>query len=141
MDIEEIRLAALDDFGGVDRDLQQATNKMSDVLGFMWRRGVLTRYPAPKDGTSFARFSYAWNEKPEPDARPIPPPPSPSIGKSKLNIVEKDNGVEIELDCKYNPDGDGEHPVYARWSWRHQVAQQSTISGYWAWVEHMIVNE
>ena len=43
-----------------------------------------------------------------------------------------------QLDVKYNPDGDGEHPVHTRWDWIQAVAQRSTISGYWAWVEQMI---
>jgi len=46
-----------------------------------------------------------------------------------------------QLDAKYNPDGDGEHPVHTRWDWRQAVAQEATISGYWAWVEQMIWNE
>ena len=43
-----------------------------------------------------------------------------------------------QLDAKYNLDGDGEHPVHTRWDWIQAVAQRSTISGYWAWVEQMI---
>ena len=43
-----------------------------------------------------------------------------------------------QLDAKYNPDGDGEHPVHTRWDWRQAVAQEATISGYWAWVVQMI---
>lgn len=39
-----------------------------------------------------------------------------------------------ELDAKYNPDGDGEHPDYPRAEWRAAVSQQYTISGYWDWV-------
>ena len=46
-----------------------------------------------------------------------------------------------ELDAKYNPEGDGEDPRYSRWDWRQAVAQESTISGYWVWVEHMIKSE
>lgn len=98
MEIDEIRTAALDEFGGPERSIQHATNKTSDMLGFMWRRGVLTRHPAPKDGISFARFSYIGNEAPDSDAKPIPPPPSPSVARHKLNIQEISNGVEIELD-------------------------------------------
>ena len=46
-----------------------------------------------------------------------------------------------QLDAKHNLDGDGEHPVHTRWDWIQAVAQRSTISGYWAWVEQMIWNE
>ena len=43
-----------------------------------------------------------------------------------------------ELDAKYSPRGYGEHPSYSRWDWRQAVAQEATISGYWAWVVQMI---
>lgn len=46
-----------------------------------------------------------------------------------------------QLDDKYNPDGDGEHPTFTRWDWRQAVAQQSTICGYWLWVEYQIEQE
>ena len=60
---------------------------------------------------------------------------------SKIEIDPEDFQLSAyELDCKYNPEGDGDHPVYTRLDWRQQVAQQATISGYWAWVEHMLDN-
>jgi hypothetical protein len=43
-----------------------------------------------------------------------------------------------QLDEKYNPDGDGEHPTHTRFDWRQAVAEQSTISGYWVWVHHVL---
>lgn len=43
-----------------------------------------------------------------------------------------------QLDDKYNPDGDGEHPVISRAEWREAVAQQYTVSGYWDWCAHEI---
>ena len=39
-----------------------------------------------------------------------------------------------QLDDKYNEDGDGEHPKFPRATWRTQVAEQWTVSGYWEWV-------
>ena len=98
MEIDEVRTAALEEFGGPDENLQLAINKTSDLLGFMWRRGLLSRYSAPKGSTSFARYSYEWSSKEEPEAKPILPPPSPSAIKQKLNIQETPNGVEIELE-------------------------------------------
>ena len=38
MGINEIRKAAVEIYGGTDKDVRIATNKLSDVLGFMWRR-------------------------------------------------------------------------------------------------------
>lgn len=58
MDRNDVRAEALKEFGGKERDVRQATNKLSDALGFMWRRGLLTRFPAPKGSHSLARFSY-----------------------------------------------------------------------------------
>lgn len=42
------------------------------------------------------------------------------------------------LDDKYNPEGDGEHPVFSRTDWRAAVEAKDTIIGYWDWVEYRI---
>lgn len=39
-----------------------------------------------------------------------------------------------QLDDKWNPDGDGEHPEYTRLDWRNAVSNEETITGYWQWV-------
>jgi hypothetical protein len=39
-----------------------------------------------------------------------------------------------QLSERYNPNGDGEHPVYDRASWRESVGAQQTLRGYWDWV-------
>lgn len=39
-----------------------------------------------------------------------------------------------ELDGLYNPNGDGEHPVYTRQQWRREVSAENTSSGYWQWL-------
>ena len=78
MDIHAVRKAALAEYGD---DVRLATDKVSDALGFMWRRGLLTRYPAPKDSRTLARFSYAWGTKQ--DAKtvaPVPPIPTKKTG-------------------------------------------------------------
>lgn len=54
-------------------------------------------------------------------------------------LVKEDKGLFPEdLDLKYNPDGDGEHPVFTRGDWRQAVYQQETICGYWFWVTYQI---
>lgn len=45
-----------------------------------------------------------------------------------------------QLDDKYNPDGDGEHPQITRAAWRAAVANDETLTGYWAWVQHLLVS-
>jgi hypothetical protein len=56
-----------------------------------------------------------------------------------LATLEEDCGLPgAALDDKYNPEGDGEHPVISRGTWRDAVAQQETISGYWDWTAHRV---
>lgn len=37
-----------------------SVNRVSDYLGNMWRRGDLTRLPAPKLGDTRSRWLYVW---------------------------------------------------------------------------------
>ncbi len=54
-------------------------------------------------------------------------------------IDKEDFGLTAEqLDDKYNPEGDGEHPTFPRADWQYEVANGDTLSGYWAWVEHKL---
>jgi len=39
-----------------------------------------------------------------------------------------------ELAAKYRQLGLGEHPIFAKEEWRHQVACDHTLFGYWDWV-------
>jgi hypothetical protein len=94
MEDADIRQEALDDFGD---DLQIATNKLSDVVGHMWRRGLLTRFPAPKTSTSFARYAYMLSEQKPEESSPIPPSVKLKT-KSIVGIVEHDDCVEIEFE-------------------------------------------
>ena len=45
-----------------------------------------------------------------------------------------------QLRDRYDPDGDDDasHPMFSHWEWLQAVAQRSTRSGYWAWVQHKI---
>lgn len=57
-------------------------------------------------------------------------------------IMKEDLGLPGgALDDKYNPEGDGEHPVISRQEWREAVAQQETVSGYWDWTAHKIAED
>jgi hypothetical protein len=37
-----------------------SVNRVSDYLGNLWRKGVVVRLPAPKEGSSRARWAYEW---------------------------------------------------------------------------------
>ena len=43
-----------------------------------------------------------------------------------------------QLDAKYNPDGDGEHPSWPREEWQGAAYEGNTLLGYWQWVEMKI---
>ena len=43
-----------------------------------------------------------------------------------------------QLDDKYNPDGDGQHPEHTREEWIGDVFQGHTLVGYWQWVVKQI---
>jgi hypothetical protein len=66
MEFSDVREEAFEEFGK-----DAAHNKVSDTLGFMWRRGLLTRYPAPRTEKSFARYGYVWDMKD--DSKPLVP--------------------------------------------------------------------
>ena len=97
MSYPEIKAEALVDYGGETRDERIATNKLSDTLGYMWRRGVLTRYPAPKVKGPSARFAYAWAAEPEHANKPLLPPVR-LTGKQAIAVTETNDGVEIEFE-------------------------------------------
>lgn len=42
------------------RDSAASANRVSDYLGNMWRKGLLTRLPAPREGNSRSRWIYEW---------------------------------------------------------------------------------
>lgn len=93
MEQTAVRQAAVEEFGS---DIQQATNKMSDVLGFLWRRGVINRHPAPRGGSSKARYAYSWPTQPKSIPAPISRP-SQAGDKEKMTIRELDGKVVVEL--------------------------------------------
>lgn len=96
MERADVREAAVARFS---EDVQIATNKLSDLLGFMWRRGILMRYQAPSS-TSMARFAYGLAKHKE-DAQvltPIPPPVRlQDDSKPRFTITENDEGVTLEF--------------------------------------------
>ena len=99
MEILEVRRAALERYGP---DVQIATNKLSDLLGFMWRKGVLKRYAVQDVIGTRARFSYEWPTDTAPaPLQQIETPPSPTtLGatKPRFTITEKDDKVIIDFE-------------------------------------------
>ena len=91
LEIASIRKVAVADYG---TDMRVTTDKVSDALGLMWRRGYLKRFPAPQTSKTLARWTYLWDDKVSRPAAPVSFP----AGKTGIVISEKDGGVLIEFD-------------------------------------------
>lgn len=90
-----VREAAITRFG---KDMQVTTNKLSDLLGFMWRKGVLDRFAAPPS-RSMARYAYLLKDRAATAVTAETGAPIPKgLGKHALAITEKDG--EVILDFK-----------------------------------------
>ncbi len=109
MDKFEVRKAACARYG---EDVKTTTFKLSDLLGFMWRRGLLDRYPAPSQSTeSLARFAYSLKNLEPAAVAPIPfsllSPlaaarekrfGSSEAPKPSFSVRETSDGVELEFE-------------------------------------------
>lgn len=92
MDIDEIAQEAMREFGA---DKGEASNKLSDTLGFMWRRNVLSRFMTTGASGQKARFAYTWANKPEADMKTMPPH---ARAKTGITVQEREDGVMIEFE-------------------------------------------
>ena len=93
------------------RSLVEDANRVSDYLGHMWRRGLLSRYPAPKDGNTMARYAYSWKDpkkqapaqrNPTPQLRVLPTArtaaaAAPVAQKQQMSVEQTDAGIVIDL--------------------------------------------
>lgn len=93
MAVPTIYTTALQRWGN---DKVRASEKLSDTLGFMWRRGVLDRFPAPPS-RSMARYAYALANRLDAtgELKKIEAPSTKHRGD--LTVIEKDGEVVIEL--------------------------------------------
>lgn len=95
MDMPTVRSAAVERWG---KDIQYATEKLSDTLGFMWRRGILDRFIAPPNPRNKARWAYAKKSvEVAPEAVPYDPK-SHTKNKGTLEILEKDGEVILNFE-------------------------------------------
>jgi hypothetical protein len=95
MDISTVKQAATERYG---KDVQTTTNKLSDMLGFMWRRGVVKRYDAT-EATTKARYAYGKKERAiAPALSAISPPTRLTAIKPTFTITESDNEVTIAFE-------------------------------------------
>ena len=94
MNYDDVRTEAIAAYG---KDIQASTNQVSNALGLMWRRGLLTRFPAPRSGTTYSKFAYIWATTIEAPVKPMSPPVR-LVGKTPIGITEHADCVEIEFE-------------------------------------------
>jgi hypothetical protein len=89
------------------RDIVENTNRLSDYLGHMWRRGLLQRWFAAQSSTARARYAYTWKEADEgvvtprklADAKASYLTAVPTAkNKPNVTITESDGRVVLDFD-------------------------------------------
>lgn len=72
-------------------------NRVSDYLGHMWRKGQVVRLPAPKIGSSRARWLYQWKGEKGPAMHGVEYSPHILADRPTMLITEEGGAVKIEL--------------------------------------------
>jgi hypothetical protein len=92
MDLESVRKVVTQHYG---KDIQTATNKLSDMLSYMWRKEMLDRYPQVANDNTKARYTYDLKQPktPQPEVRP----PNPSK-KPSFTVIEGKDSITFEFD-------------------------------------------
>ena len=75
-------------------------DRLSDYMGHMWRRGVLTRHTAGDNAVGKARFAYTMKIGVRSDPVELPDPTKPSVAeKRKVDVSQADDGtITIDMD-------------------------------------------
>lgn len=77
------------------REHAASANRVSDYLGNMWRKGMLSRIPS--DGTSKAKWSYIWKEKTPPGLVTVQPTAKLLVDRPTVIITENGMTIQIEM--------------------------------------------
>ena len=86
-----------------DPDVKQyakTSNRVSDFLGHMWRRGLLQRWTAANDLTTRARYAYTWKDS-TPQKLDTPAVPlkviQNALSKPNVTITEEDSRIVLDF--------------------------------------------
>jgi hypothetical protein len=66
---------------------------------------------------------------------------NPTLHTRKITLAQDSQLTAEQLDDKYNPGGDGRHPIFGEEGWMQEVLQRHTLRGYWDWVAAQIEEE
>lgn len=73
------------------RQYAEDADAVSNALGYLWRRGYVSRFPARAEENSRARFAYKWKSEAE---RTLVTEPAPH---GTQRVVFEVNGVKITI--------------------------------------------
>ena len=84
------------------REVAPSPNRVSDYLGVMFRRGLVSRVRIDSEGSSRARWGYVWKEKKQPEWRGKPAEvvdykPKAILDRPNIYIAEDGAHINIEL--------------------------------------------
>lgn len=78
------------------REFAASPNRVSDYLGNMWRRGLVSRVPDANAGRG-PRWRYLWKDKVPPGLGAIGYVPKSLIDRPNLLISEDGDQIQIDL--------------------------------------------
>lgn len=76
-----------------------SANRVSDYLGNLWRRGMVTRVPS--SGTSKARWAYEWKKNPLAPEPPNSVPYLPKLLVDRPTVVISEEGSTIQIEMPH----------------------------------------
>lgn len=76
------------------REFAATPNRVSDYLGHMWRKGLLTRLPAASEGRTRTRWAYQWKNKSLPT---VGENYTPHFVASRPNVIITEEGKTIHI--------------------------------------------
>lgn len=80
------------------KDRAASVNRVSDYLGNLWRKGLVSRLPAPKIEGTRARWLYAWKGQKGPAIYGTDYTPKILADRPALLISEDGRDITIELE-------------------------------------------
>lgn len=81
------------------KDVQEhaaSANRVSDYLGNMWRKGLLSRLPTTAPG-SRSRWMYLWKDKTPPQLVTVQPTSKLLVDRPTVVITEEGKTIQIEM--------------------------------------------
>lgn len=95
---EPLDAQALYDMSSV-KEYAASVNRVSDYLGGLWRKGLVVRLPAPKNGSSRSRWSYEWKGQKGPKIYDHAQEYTPRVlaDRPSVLITEEGNVITMEF--------------------------------------------